>query len=361
MSATTNTRPDRSGSAIVTLPGDTEILITRKFDAPKALVWEALTRPEHVLRWWGPEWCPLVSAEIDLRVGGTWRYVSRMIDDAGEVTELAWSGEYRDIDAPHQLISTERFEAFPDAESLNTMTLTEHDGITTLETLVRHTSKEHRDGHIDSGMEGGMQDTFNRLDQLLDVFDSESERFRRVATRFSEIVAAVPASAWENAAFCEGWDAQDPVKHLVEWVPGLFGSGGLELPVATSADDDPVAAWEELRAQLQAALDDPEVAGREIDLGQAGRHTVARGIDQFVTGDVIVHGWDVATAAGLAMPIERMIDGALAAQMVPQYAAIGEMLVASGHYSAAVPVPDTANIQERLVAATGRDPYWKAA
>jgi uncharacterized protein YndB with AHSA1/START domain len=154
---------DRSGSAVVTLPSDTEILITRQFDAPAALVWEALTRSELVLRWWGPEWCPLESAEIDLRVGGAWRYVARMDDG----TELGWRGVYRELDGPRSITSTELFEGFPDAESVNTMTLTEVDGVTTLQTLVRHQSQEFRDGHVNSGMEGGMQQTFNRLDTLL--------------------------------------------------------------------------------------------------------------------------------------------------------------------------------------------------
>ncbi|HEX6658987.1 MAG TPA: SRPBCC domain-containing protein, partial [Ilumatobacter sp.] len=137
---------NRHGSAVVTLPSDTEILITRQFDAPAALVWEALTRVEHVKRWWGPEWCPITSAEIDLRVGGGWRYVCRMDDG----TELGWHGEYREIDPGRSITSTEVFEGFPDAESLNTMTLTETDGVTTLQTLVRHKSQEFRDGHINS-------------------------------------------------------------------------------------------------------------------------------------------------------------------------------------------------------------------
>jgi predicted NAD/FAD-binding protein len=110
-----------------------------------------------------------------------------------------------------------------------------------------------------------------------------------------------------------------------------------------------------------AALDDPDVAGREIDLGPAGRHRVDRGIDQFVTGDVVVHAWDVATAAALDWPIERIVDEQVAAEMAPALTAIADMLVASGHYARAVPVADNANAQERLIAATGRDPHWKPA
>src|SRR3954463_3200752 len=107
----------RHGSATVTLPSDTEILITRSFEAPLPLVWEALTTPRHLLRWWGPDWCPLVSCSIDLRPGGQWRYLSRDADGH----ELAWSGTYRDVVPAERIVSTEVFEPFPQAESLNTM------------------------------------------------------------------------------------------------------------------------------------------------------------------------------------------------------------------------------------------------
>ena len=151
-----------SGTATVTTPSDTEILITRVFDAPRHLVFEAMTRPEHVRRWWGPRGTNLSSCEIDFRVGGSWRYVMEV---GG--TELAWHGEYREIDAPERIVSTEVYEGFPDAESVNTVTLTEEDGKTTLTTTVLHTSRENRDGHLESGMEGGMQETFDRLEELL--------------------------------------------------------------------------------------------------------------------------------------------------------------------------------------------------
>ena len=134
-------------------------------------------QPAHLLRWWGPDWCPLVTCDVDLRVGGEWRYVSHGADG----TEFAWHGTYRDVVAPKRIESTEVFEGFPDAESINTMTLVEIDGVTTLQTLVRHSCQEHRDGHVQSGMEAGMQQTFNRLDDLLVVADNTAERFRRVA------------------------------------------------------------------------------------------------------------------------------------------------------------------------------------
>ncbi len=153
----------RHGSAQVTTPTDREIVIARSFEAPAALVWEALTTPRLLLRWWGPSWAPIVDAEVDLRVGGRWRYVCR--DDDG--AEMGWHGTYNEIEPTARIVSTEVFEGFPDAESVNTMTLTEHDGVTTLRTVVLHSSREHRDGHLESGMERGMQETFDRLDTLL--------------------------------------------------------------------------------------------------------------------------------------------------------------------------------------------------
>jgi uncharacterized protein YndB with AHSA1/START domain len=151
----------RNRAAIVTTPSDCEIVITREFDAPARLVWRAMTEPELVKRWYarpGDEW---VSCEIDLTVGGRWRYVM-----AADGFEMAWSGEYREIVPAERIVSTERFEPIPGAESVNTVTLAEKDGRTTLQTVVVHSSKENRDAHLASGMEGGMQDAFDRLEEV---------------------------------------------------------------------------------------------------------------------------------------------------------------------------------------------------
>ena len=118
---------NRHGSAVITLPSDTEILITRAFDAPAELVFKAFTTPELVQRWWGFETSEWLVCEIDLRVGGQWRYVIRERD-----MEVGFHGEYREIDGPHRLVSTEVYEGFPDAGSLNIMTLDEVDGVTTM-------------------------------------------------------------------------------------------------------------------------------------------------------------------------------------------------------------------------------------
>jgi uncharacterized protein YndB with AHSA1/START domain len=151
-----------SGTATVTLPTERQILITREFDAPKHLVYKAWTTPELVKRWWNAKRGEVTIAEIDLRVGGTWRWVMIAHGDL----EVAFHGEYREIVPNERIVSTEVFEGMPDAESLNTLTLTEEDGRTTLTILVEHAAQEHRDAHINSGMEAGMNDAMDLLEEV---------------------------------------------------------------------------------------------------------------------------------------------------------------------------------------------------
>ena len=151
-----------SGTATVELPTDEQILITREFDAPKELVYKAYTTPELVKRWWNANRGEVTVAEIDLRVGGKWRYV--MVADGG--MEVGFHGEYREIVPNERIVSTEIYEGYPDEEAVNTATLTEVDGRTTLTILVQHSSKETRDAHINSGMEAGMQDAMDLLEEV---------------------------------------------------------------------------------------------------------------------------------------------------------------------------------------------------
>ena len=153
-----------SRSAKVTLPTDEQILITREFDAPKHLVYKAYTTPELVKRWWSAKRGEVTIAQIDLRVGGTWRYV--MVTGGG--VEVGFHGEYREIVPNERLVSTEVYEGMPDAEALDTVTFTEVDGRTTLEILVQHASKAHRDAHTESGMEDGLQDALDLLQEVAD-------------------------------------------------------------------------------------------------------------------------------------------------------------------------------------------------
>jgi uncharacterized protein YndB with AHSA1/START domain len=154
-----------SGKATVTLPSDQEILITREFDAPRHLVYKAWTTPELVKRWWSGHRGEVKSAEIDLRVGGRWRYV--MVADGG--FEVAFHGDYREIVPDERIVTTEVYE-LPDAPEgegvLNIVTFTEADRRTTLTLLVQTASRQDRDAIIDSGMEVGMQEQMELLEQL---------------------------------------------------------------------------------------------------------------------------------------------------------------------------------------------------
>ena len=154
-----------SGTAKVTLPADTQILITREFDAPKELIWKAWTTPELVKQWWHANRGEMKVAEIDLRVGGTWRYVS-VTDDGFEV---AFHGEYREIEPYDRIVSTEAYEGIPNPDenaTVNTVTLEETDGRTIVKVLVDAPSREIRDAIMESGMEAGMQDAYDLLEQV---------------------------------------------------------------------------------------------------------------------------------------------------------------------------------------------------
>jgi uncharacterized protein YndB with AHSA1/START domain len=151
-----------SGTAVVTLPTDTQILITREFDAPRHLVYRAWTTPELIKRWWSGERGEVTSAQIDLQVGGTWRYV--MVAHGG--FEVAFHGEYVEIVPNERIVSTEVYEGAPDAPAVSTFTLTEAAGRTTMTLLVEHKDKANRDAHINSGMEVGMQEGMDKLEQV---------------------------------------------------------------------------------------------------------------------------------------------------------------------------------------------------
>jgi uncharacterized protein YndB with AHSA1/START domain len=154
-----------NGSAKLTLPSDTEIHITRDFSAPKDLVYKAMTTPELVKRWWNAKRGEVTTAEIDLREGGKWRYV--MVANGG--FEVGFHGEYREIVPNERVVSTEVFEGAPDPENngtVNTVTLQERAGRTTMTVLIECPSKEVRDAIIESGMEAGMQDAYDLMEEV---------------------------------------------------------------------------------------------------------------------------------------------------------------------------------------------------
>ena len=156
-----------SHSAKLTFPNDTQILITRDFAAPKHLVYRAITEPELVKRWWNAKRGEVTVSEIDLRVGGKWRSV--MVTPDG--FEVAFHGEYREIVPNERIVSTEVYEGTPDPNpddnaTVNTVTLTEQDGRTTMNVLIECPSPEVRDAIVESGMEAGMQDAYDLLEEV---------------------------------------------------------------------------------------------------------------------------------------------------------------------------------------------------
>lgn len=147
--------------AVVTLPSDDQILIMREFNAPRRLVWKAWTTPELIKCWWSGQRGETTLAEVDLRVGGTWRYVML----AHGTFEVAFHGEFSEILAGERLVSSQVYEALPDVSAETTATFADTPaGGTLLTMLIQHTSMEHRDGHLASGMEGGMQESMDLLE-----------------------------------------------------------------------------------------------------------------------------------------------------------------------------------------------------
>ena len=154
MSVTSNAR--------LSLPTDLQILITREFDAPRKLVYRAWTDPELVKRWWAGRRGEVTEIVSDLRVGGRWRNV--LVTNGG--FEVAFHGEFREIVPEERIVQTEVFEGMPDAEAVETITFSESGGRTTVSMLIEHSSKEHRDGHVASGMQDGLNEALDQLETV---------------------------------------------------------------------------------------------------------------------------------------------------------------------------------------------------
>ena len=144
----------------VTTPSDLEIVMTRVFDAPRDLVFEAHTSCAHMSNWWGPAKYEVVGCELDFRTGGKWRIVHR----GPEGEEYAFRGEFREIVRPERIVWNFEFEGFPGSISVETVTFEEHDGKTTLTATSVFDTVEERDGMLQSGMETGAAESWDRLE-----------------------------------------------------------------------------------------------------------------------------------------------------------------------------------------------------
>ncbi len=161
-----------SGTAVVTLPKETQILITREFNAPRHLVYKAYTKPELIKRWWNAKRGEVTIAEVDLRVGGKWRHV--MVTPEG--LDVGFHGEYREIVPNERIVFTEIFEGMPgmdvskeeleDSAALNTIAFVEKSGRTMLTMLSEYPSQQIRDLVVETGMEAGMQDAMDLLEEV---------------------------------------------------------------------------------------------------------------------------------------------------------------------------------------------------
>jgi uncharacterized protein YndB with AHSA1/START domain len=150
----------------LTLPSDREILLTRSFDAPRRLVYDAMTRAEHIRRWWGPRSLTLTVCEVDARPGGAYRLVQRAADGQ----EFPFKGVYRELVRPERIVFTQIFDVEPyaEAEVVVTIVLTEQGGRTSMRATMLFRSLEERDGMIQSGMEPGAAESYDRLAELLE-------------------------------------------------------------------------------------------------------------------------------------------------------------------------------------------------
>ena len=148
---------------LLTTPGDTEVRIERTFDAPRDLVFRAYTEPDLLARWLGPRRLAMKIDTMDVRPGGRWRFVH--VDEDG--TEYGFHGEFLEVVRPERLTQTWVFEGYPEASSVQTAVFTERDGRTTVVSTARFQKREHRDAHIENGMETGVREGYERLDELL--------------------------------------------------------------------------------------------------------------------------------------------------------------------------------------------------
>ncbi|MER6375826.1 TIGR03086 family metal-binding protein [Streptomyces mirabilis] len=180
-----------------------------------------------------------------------------------------------------------------------------------------------------------------------------ADEHRTVAGVFTDRVHGVRPGAWDNPAPCEGWVARDVVRHLVEWFPDFLKAGaGVELPKGPAVDDDPVAAWTVHSDGVQALLDDPATAHRMLSNQHIGEVPLDQAVDRFYTADVFMHTWDLARATGQ----EERLDPGRCAQLLDGMLPLDDVLRKSGQYGPRVEVPESADVQTRLLAFIGRRP-----
>lgn len=193
-----------------------------------------------------------------------------------------------------------------------------------------------------------------------------ADRYRRRADAFEQKVAAVRPDQWSNQSPCEAWNARHVVDHIVVMHGVMLRPVDRELGPAASVTEDPKGAFTAARADIEAVLDDRELAARECDT-PAGRMTVERQIDEVVSDDLVLHGWDLARATGQddtmePEDVERLwsITNAIPDDLMEKYRTPGAFGPGVEVYGAEVEVAEDAPLQDRLLGLIGRDPDWAA-
>lgn len=179
-----------------------------------------------------------------------------------------------------------------------------------------------------------------------------AERHRAVAGTFGDRVAGV--TDWSVPTPVAEWTARDVLAHLLEWFPGFLAAGDVQLESGPPIDDDPVVAWEHHAAEVQRLLDGPAAAA-DFTHPHLGTMPLEQAVDNFYTSDIFMHTWDLARATGQDDRLDPETCAALLSGMGP----IEDVLRGSGQYGPRVPVPDDADVQDRLLGFIGRDPAWR--
>jgi len=176
-----------------------------------------------------------------------------------------------------------------------------------------------------------------------------ADRYRRLSDAFADKIAAVPDDCWERQSPCEEWKARDVVNHVVGTQGMFLGFVGEELKDVPSVDENPLAAWNAARAQIQQRLDDPERAKIEFE-GLTGRSTFEAAVDKFLCADLVVHGWDLARATGL----DESIEPDDAQRVRRSMESMGDSLRSPGAFGAEVEPSPGADEQQKMLAFLGR-------
>ena len=171
------------------------------------------------------------------------------------------------------------------------------------------------------------------------------------AARFAELVESAAPAQWSNPSPIASWTARDVLDHLLEWLPGLLSSAGIEF--GQLPHNDPANAWRQRTAEVQNVI---ETQGETVlENANFPSMPVAAAINQFYTADIWMHSWDLGTALGLEVDLGEQRCAAALAGMEP----MDDMLRASGQFGPRVDVPDEASAQDQFIAFIGRDPYWQ--